>query len=355
MFLAVRDLWWARSRFALMVVAVAMITALVVLLSGLTEGLGRQSISAITSLKTDRIVFEQPPSGQELSMNAGMVTAAQVAKARTQPGVRSADALGIATGRVTTQDGSAQVALFGIDPGAAAAPRGLTASSAVVSTELAADRGLTVGDTITVGTTRMEVGAVVEDASFSHQPVVWVPRSVWAQHASDARAAGSVILLDTGPGFAPAAFDQATGMVSKTTSESLGTIGAYTSENGSLTLIRGLLIAISALVIGAFFTVWTVQREGDLAVLKAIGARTSYLVRDSVGQAFLTLLIGGTIGALLAIVGGWAASSRVPMVIDAATVVPSLLLILLVGLVGATLALRRVVTVDPLEALAGAR
>ena len=33
-----------------------------------------------------------------------------------------------------------------------------------------------------------------------------------------------------------------------------------------------LLFGISALVIGAFFTVWTMQRSGDIAVLKALGA-----------------------------------------------------------------------------------
>jgi hypothetical protein len=38
--------------------------------------------------------------------------------------------------------------------------------------------------------------------------------------------------------------------------------------------MRGFLFAISALVIGAFFTVWTIQRGGDVAVLKALGAST---------------------------------------------------------------------------------
>ena len=36
--------------------------------------------------------------------------------------------------------------------------------------------------------------------------------------------------------------------------------------------MRGFLFVISALVVGAFFTVWTIQRSGDIAVLKALGA-----------------------------------------------------------------------------------
>ncbi len=49
-------------------------------------------------------------------------------------------------------------------------------------------------------------------------------------------------------------------------------------------MMRGFLFAISALVIGTFFTVWTIQRNGDVAVLKAPGASTPNLLKDALGQ-----------------------------------------------------------------------
>lgn len=353
MFLAVRDLWWARGRFALMVAAVGLITALVVMLSGLTEGLARQSISAVTSLSTDRIVFEKPAAGQELSMNAGRVTDAQVAAARRQPGVRSADPLRIGNSRATVDGVVVQVALFGIDPSAPAAPKGLTDGSTVISRELAHDRGIGAGDEITVAGSKLRVAATVDEASFSHLPVLWVTPSVGRQDPSD--GVGSVILMNVGSSFEATGFESSTGLLAKTKDDALGAIGSYSAENGSLTMIRGLLIAISALVIGAFFTVWTVQREPDLAVLKAIGARTSYLVRDALGQALLTLLIGGVLGAAASVAAGLAVGGRVPIVIEARTVVQPFVLLVAVGLIGAVAALRRVVTVDPMAALGGAR
>lgn len=355
MFLAVRDLWWAKGRFALMVAAVALITALVVLLSGLTEGLGRQSISAVTSLQADRIAFAQPASGESLSMNASRVTDSQVAQASEQPGVTVADPLGIFTTRVEAKGVVTQATLFGIDPGAAQAPSALQLGTAVVSADLAKDRHLSVGDTITVGSQTLRVAALQQDAWFSHMPVVWVPRTVWAHAMGDQSGAGSVILLRTESGYNTGSFDSATGLLTKTLSQSLSAVGSYSAENGSLTMIRWLLIAISALVIGAFFTVWTVQREGDLAVLKAIGARTSYLLKDAMGQALLTLLIGAVIGGGVAVLGGWLASRAVPVVIDPATVLPPLLLLIVIGLIGAAASLRRVATVDPMTALAGVR
>lgn len=355
MFLAIRDLWWARGRFALMAGAIALITLLVVMLSGLTEGLGRQSTSAITSLRAGQVAMERPASGETLSMSTSRITDAALQQARKQPGVRAADPIGISSTRVMIGSSPAPATLFGVDPGADAAPKGLSSDSAVVSGDLADDRSLQVGQSITVNGEELRVARIVDDASFSHLPVVWVPRTLWRHTGGSAAGEGSVLALQTTKGFDAKAFDDATGLVAESRTDSLAAIGSYSAENGSLTMIRGLLIAISALVIGAFFTVWTVQREGDLAVLKAIGARTRYLLRDALGQALLTLLIGGGVGTLAALGIALLAQGQVPVVIEVGTVLVPFGLMVAVGLLGATAALRRVMTVDPMTALAGGR
>ncbi|GAB3581341.1 ABC transporter permease [Calidifontibacter terrae] len=352
MFLAIRDLWWARGRFALMAGAIALITLLVVMLSGLTEGLGQQSTSAITSLRADQVALEKPGAGQSPSMGTSRVSDAQLAAARRQAGVQSADPIGITTGRVSVGQVAAPATIFGVDPGSAAAPQGLATGTAVVGSGLDSVR---VGDTVTVAGTNLRVVRIDAQASFSHLPVVWVPRSLWLRTGGSTAGAGSIVAMRTTAGFNAGSFDKATGLVANAPGDSLASIGSYSAENGSLTMIRGLLIAISALVIGAFFTVWTVQREGDLAVLKAVGARTGYLVKDALGQALLTLLIGGGIGTLVALGIGFFARRSVPLVISLSTVAVPFLLMIVVGLVGAAAALRRVVTVDPMTALAGVR
>ncbi len=69
------------------------------------------------------------------------------------------------------------------------------------------------------------------------------------------------------------------------------------------------LLAISALVVGAFFTVWTIQRAGDVAVLRALGASTRYLLRDAIGQAGVVLGVGVGVGTALAAGAGLLASA----------------------------------------------
>ncbi len=74
-----------------------------------------------------------------------------------------------------------------------------------------------------------------------------------------------------------AAADEAAGTTSLTREESYGASPGYTAEIATLQLIQWFLYAISALVIGAFFTVLTIQRRQEIAVLRAMGASTRYL------------------------------------------------------------------------------
>jgi putative ABC transport system permease protein len=119
--------------------------------------------------------------------------------------------------------------------------------------------------------------------------------------------------------------------------------------------MRLLLLAISALVVGAFFTVWTVQRTPDLAVLKAIGASSGSLVRDALGQSLVVLAVAGGLGTGLAAVAGGLAGRVVTFVVSPSTTLAPLLALLVVGLAGAAAALRRITSVDPLTALGAAR
>ncbi|ASR35721.1 ABC transporter substrate-binding protein [Prauserella marina] len=363
MFVAWRDLRFAAGRFALMGVVVVLITLLVGLLSGLTAGLGQQNISAITGLPADRIAFAAPGEGQELAYSGSTVTENQWRQWASAPGVGTAEPLGITSLNATAGDRSSGISAFGVRPGSALAPDSetLTGHSAVLSGAAAESLGVRSGDTITVAGQELAVTSVAGDAFFSHTPVVWTNLDVW-QHTAPPGSGGdtaTVIALttsdDTSDGVIEAT-DEAAGTVTVSTEDSLAAIGSYTSENGSLQLMRGFLFVISALVIGAFFTVWTIQRSGDIAVLKALGATTAGLLKDALGQA-VVLLTGGTLvgTGLAAGLGAVISGSTVPFVLDPATVLVPAAVLILLGVLGAAVAIRRITSVDPLTALGSAR
>ncbi|GEL20731.1 ABC transporter permease [Pseudonocardia asaccharolytica] len=351
MFVAWRDLRFARGRFALMASVVVLITMLVGLLSGLTAGLARDTTSAVTDLPADHLVFAAPPDGQQPSFTSSSIDRDLWQRWAEVPGVRAAEPLGITTGYAESGEATAAVTAFGVRPDSPLAPlpSAVGSGTALLSTGAADALGVGTGDAVTLAGQRLRVEAVDVDASYSHMPVIWTNLATWQQLARTDSA--TVLALTTDAGTDLAAADAALGTLTLTRTDALSAIGSYTAENGSLQLMRGLLFAISALVIGAFFTVWTIQRSGDIAVLKALGAGTGHLLRDALGQA-LVLLVGGTaIGTGLAAALGALAAETVPFVLDIGTIaIPAAILVVL-GLLGAALAVRRITAVDPLTAL----
>ncbi|MEV8029897.1 FtsX-like permease family protein [Cellulosimicrobium funkei] len=376
MFLALRDLRHARGRFALMTVVVALITFLVAFLAALTAGLGRASTSAVTDLPVDRVVFSPPAEGASPSFTESEVTAAQTDAWAAVPGVDAAEPLGVATVRASG-DATAAVTAFGVRPGSGLVPGtddgGADVSpGAVVLSRGAADAlGAGVGDPVDAGPLDLTVSAVADvEADYAHTPVVWVALDDWqavgarggaspAGASTDDTTDGPVATVvtlrfgdDPPTADALAATDARVGTVTATPREARSAISSFTAENLSLTLMQVFLLAISALVVGAFFTVWTIQRAGDVAVLRALGASTRYLLRDAIGQAGVVLGVGVGVGTALAAGAGLLASQVMPVVVDlSTTLVPAVVLVVLGGL-GAVLAVTRVARVDPHAALA---
>ena len=362
MYLALRDLRFAKGRFVLMGGVVALITLLLVLLSGLTAGLGNQSTSALAALPADQIVFGAPAGDSaKASFTESEVTRTQLADWAAREGVANAGLLGIsqsrfqALGPAGAPSGTASVAVFGTE-GSGLAPGPVTEGTVVVGTSLAKELGLQAGSRATVGGTELTVSAVVPDQWYSHTGVVWTTLGDWRKlaHITGQDAAATVIAVTSdGQSLDVDAANAAAGTVSTTRDGSFQALGSYKSENGSLLLMQAFLYGISALVIVAFLTVWTVQRTRDVAVLKALGASSGYVLKDAMVQAAVVLLAGAVTGGAAGVAGGILAAKAAPFLLTAETILLPIAGIVVLGLAGAALAVRSITRVDPLLALGG--
>lgn len=356
MFVALRDLRFARGRFVLIGSVVALITVLVGFLSGLTGGLATQNVSAVLSIPADRIVFSAPTAGGAAASFAdSSITEQQTIAWSTTAGVTSADPIGISQTRAEAGEARIAIAVFGVNPGfTATAPS--QDGRVSLSAPAAADLDITIGDDVTIAGTTYEVETITGDAWYSHTPVVELTLSDWRAYsaATGTPDAYATVLAVTGsPDWGSA--DTVNSTVSHTMLGSLTALSAFRSEIGSLLLMVAMLFGISGLVIGAFFTVWTMQRKADIAVLKALGASTSSLVRDALGQALIVLVLGIGIGLGLVTLFGSLAGTALPFLLNPlTTLLPGAIMIAL-GLAGAAFALRSVTAADPLTALGSNR
>lgn len=350
MYLAFRDIRAATGRFVLIGSVVGLVTLLIVMLTGLTAGLGKQNTSALEELAPDRFIATTGEDGTFTFTGSSVGADAAEAWAHTD-GVESVAPLGITQTRMTAQhDGkksTESLAVFGLSAGTTVAGSEVPAGGVLLPEDFAD----TAGDATTVDLGGVDVQVAegpAPDLQYSHLPVAFVDTGTWQQvaHTEDA----TVLMVDG----APADWDAtatATGTTALTVKDSFDGLGAYNSERGSLLAIQGLLYGISALVVVAFLSVWTIQRTRDIAVLRALGATKGYVFRDALGQAVVVVAVGVVVGALVGLGLGALAGSVVPFSLSTSTVVVPGLGVLVLGVVGALVATRRVLSTDPRTAL----
>ncbi|MHA2790105.1 ABC transporter permease [Corynebacterium sp. S7] len=327
MFVGIRDIIHAKGRFGLIATVVGLITLLIVMLTGLTAGLGKQNTSALEALNPQSVVFSDMSAPSFSTSRISPELAAQT------PGTP----LGTTQTLLERADGTqASVAVLGLPSGTVLPDGTMLHDEAIASSSL----GLQPGETISLGAAYIDVEANAADQYYSHSPVIWVPTATW-QTATHTDAVGTV-MLSSEPSDAGLSLTQ-----------SFQALPAYKSEQGSLQMMQGFLYVISALVTVAFLTVWTMQRTRDLSILKAIGASTRYLMQDALGQAAVILGVGVIVGTLLAEGLGALAAGAVPFSLTAVTILGPALGIWALGMIGAAFATRSITKIDPQLALGG--
>ncbi|MFW0112729.1 ABC transporter permease [Rothia sp. CCM 9416] len=362
MFVGWRDILFAKGRFTLIGATVTLITLLLVMLTGLTGGLGRQNTDALQKMGADRFIFASDTAGAKASFTDSSVTTSL-----TQQWQEEADRVtpvGFLTAKVEGK-GAAPMTLIATPQGsqlpASTAPLHEGSEAAddqiVLPLSQAHDLGAGVGDTVSVNGTELTVTGIAEDTYYSHTPAGWITTSTWQKLTHQNPTTGPDAVLGTVLAAQGASHVDATATATRTqaltTKQAFAALPAYSSEHGSLTTMQGFLYGISALVIVSFLTVWTIQRTRDIALMRALGASRAFLTRDALAQAGLILALGTLSGAL----AGWAlgalVSGTVPFQLSPLTVVGPAAGIWALGMGGALIALRRVATVDPMLALGG--
>lgn len=348
MFLAFREIRAAGGRFGLITVVVGLISLLLIMLTGLTGGLAKQNTSALEALNPDR--YALAPVEDEISFTTSQITQSQVSG--WQDHADEVAPLGTGQTLMETADSAGSVAVLGL-PAGTELPGGGTVPErgGVASESLVEDQSLPLPATF--GGIDVELVDSTADDYFSHSTVVWVSTETWQEIT---RVPDDVVgtALALGGSLDDEQWDAAaaeTGTEAVTVSDSFNALPAYASEMGSLNMMQGFLYLISALVTVAFLTIWTIQRTRDLAVLRALGASTRYIMGDAVGQAAVILAVGVGAGAIIGTGLGMAVGGVVPFNLTVATVAVPAIGIWLLGMAGALIATRPITRIDPLTAL----
>ncbi len=358
MFVALRDLWFARGRFALVGTVIGLVALMATLLSGLANGLVDDGISGLRRLPLTHLAF-QP--GAESTFSRSNLTPENLQLWQSAEGV-AATPVGASFFNARLDDGSTiDMALFGIAPDSFLAPNdearaALQGGAGLVLSEELRSEGLEAGDEVTVVgiEQRLPILGFTFAGTYGHVDIAFTTLETWQHllYGDNADDRFSAIAVRAGDGADLAAIDALAGTEAETREDAYKGSPGYTGETQTMSLIQAFLLLISAMIVGAFFTVWTVQRASEIGLLKALGASTAYVVRDALGQMAIVLLSATALGAAVAVgLGQLVGSSDVPFRLETAPIVTSVALLIAFGMAGCLIAVRRITGVDPIVAL----
>lgn len=357
MFLAWRDLLFAKGRFVLVGVVIALIALLTTLLSGLANGLVDDGISGLRELPLTHLAF-QP--GAKDSFTRSSLDEDNLKPWRDVKGAETS-ALGVSFFNARTPSKTTiDLALFGVPADSFLVPEGearesLSGPPGIVLSREFQNQGLKVGDDLTIvgPDVTLPILGFTYTGSYGHVEIAFTSLTQWQQllYGKDSRGRFSAIAIKAPDSTNFAATDRLAGTETSTKVSAYSGSPGFSEEQGTMSLIRVFLLAISALIVGAFFTVWTVQRTRQIGLLKALGASNAYILRDALGQLAVILVVSTSVGALIAVGVGQFIGPNAPFSLRAGPVATSSAILIILGMIGSLVAIRKVTTVDPIIAM----
>ncbi len=362
--IAFDELWHRRGQFALIALIVTMIAYLVLMMNALGAGLLDLAGSAIKGLDADALVFR---AKSNLSLQQSELAQSSVDAVAGAPGVEAAGRLGYVSVQPTEHPGDGPVAFLGFEEGTIAEPK-LTAGRALAAGErgsVLADkrylerRGAKVGDTVEVAsrlrTYQFKIVGEVDRGSFFFQAPLWGSIDDWRElkygTAGAETPAATLVMVKGARGIEKALPASVDGIEAATPADTFEAIPGVAPQRNTANSIEGFGLIIGALVVGVFFYVLTLQKVGQIGILKALGASSWFVFRQLMAQVLVISVIGLAVALPAAILTVDALPSTVPLLIQRQGVVVTLVLLLITAVIGVAFSGRKIASVDPLIAL----
>jgi len=273
-----------------------------------------------------------------------------------------------------------EISLIGVEPGLPGDPPVIAGKrlyrsdgdDAVLDSVVAEMIGLQVGDTVTIRSIQegqesfydLTVVGLTTSRKYSIRSTVFVPMNTWDRIRSQAMA------NDIGTGELPhniaavklndpsqaasvrrALLQQVNRVDVSDRKTAWENVPGYAEQQSTLNTQRGFALLIGVLVIGGFFQIQTLQKVGQIGMLKAVGTPDRTIAAASLLQIVLVTLAGVAIGGVATAALAQVFPGNVPIVFSWRSALAALSSILLMGPVGGLVSIRYALKVEPLTAL----
>ena len=376
--LAWRDVQHSLGRFALTCVGLALLLGVVMGMTAIYRGLVAEALGLVHAARADVWIVEGGKRGP--FAESSRIPRETLDAIRVQTGVASAGAVVYQTLEIPYRDTNLRVFAVGADPGQPGSEARIIEGRPILtaSFELLADRktGLKLGERLRIGRDDFSVVGLIADASSSGgDPVIMMTLRDAQQVQSQLEPSAVRREVARNPAATPAASLvnaiivrlephssaehviesvkrwKHLGALSTADQEAILTRSVIERARRQIGLFAGILLVVTAVVIGLIVYTMTMDKKKAIATLKLIGAPDRTIILLIIQQALAMGVLGFVVGATLIRLAQDSFPRR--LVFETTDTIALFGIIVVVCLLASIFGVRSALRIDPASALGG--
>ena len=356
MFLAINEIKDAKLRYSLIAGLLTLVSYLMFFLSGLAFGLIDQNRSSIDHWKADTVLLSSEANKTIGLSNLKLSDKESLFADNVEPFSQMVTVS--KTEKGSNEDVKQKISIFGVNNGSFLIPpviQGRTFESkneVVIEKSLSEKEGYSIGDTIKTANSDIELKIVgyTEKSRFNVAPVVYMNINdfqvlKYGNKSTDNPMINAFVVKGELKDYDSSVFQKVS------IADFINELPGYSAQILTFGLVIGFLIVISAIIIGIFMYVLTIQKTPIFGIMKAQGISNRIIGTSVLSQTFLLSLVGSILG----LIGTWVTSLVLPSAVPFlgnglyySIIFVSLIIFSLVGTLFSVLAIRKI---DPLKAI----
>jgi len=356
-----KELIYGKKKYILIELLLILLMFMVLFLTGLAEGLGRAVIAGIDTMDADYYLLDD--SAEKLITVSNLKEDVyEEVKSMTSSDVTPLDIQRM----YLLKAGDAEkinVMYFAIEPGSFIEPSamegsGLSAADADHPILLDDDfklKGIHVGDTVYDSSTDLPFTVVgfTKDQMYGHVSIGFIPTDTYTElrtklnpmyqksfHSLVIRGSDTEKIKVDG-----------TALVKK--DEVIRNIPSYTAEHTTITMIVWVLIIISAVIIGIFHYIMTLQKRKQFGVMKALGMKNVTLTGVVISEVGVLSLFSAVVSLGLTFGMASAMPETMPFYLKPGNAIVVVLAFVLISILSSILSIVNISRIDPITAIGG--
>ncbi|WP_129044720.1 ABC transporter permease [Companilactobacillus metriopterae] len=351
MFLAVKEILHEKLRYSLIISMFVLIGYLIFILTGLAQGLAGQNTEVLdtwgarsillnkdsnTNISQSMITNDQYKNINMNSKDASVAQMGVVVKSKDRSQV-SGSFMGIKTDEFIYKD-------LKITEG----KKSIKNKDVVVDSSYK-NNGYKIGDKIKFNSSKTEFKIVgfTENAKLNIAPIIYGSTDNWStlRGMGNTVVASAVISKNDKVKFSS---DQ---LKSYPIGQFINKLPGYSAQVATFTFMIAFLMVISLIVITVFLYILTIQKLPNYAVLRAQGVPASILVKTTIYQSLILVIVGLLVAVILTAITGLLIPASVPIFFDVKMLSLVSLGIVLTSLLGSLIPVRTILKIDPVSIL----